>query len=137
MRALLRRCMLCVLRPILSAAGLCVLQTLLGSRAWAVTQLAVAAPGGPLRKFRIPLLGCWTYGIGARVFAHAHWRSLQFWKRVVPIYLAYKRTQIRAGKASTKSRQRLWAVRHAWGAQKVRFSLIYSVQERIVLTFSS
>lgn len=127
-----------VLRPVVSTGVICVLQALLGTRAWVVTQMAIAVPApGPLRVLRVvrmPLLGCWAYGLGARIFAHAHWRSLQFWKRVIPIYVGYKRTQVLARAAPRKARERLWESRHAWGAEKVRDGQPSCIFTRIVLT---
>lgn len=100
--------------------GLCILQAIIGRREWWWLSQASVSIVRPLRGFRIPLLLSWLYGTGSRVFLPAHWRSLQFWKRVIPIYTGYKVTQIRnLRERERKVRERRWASRHAWGATKV------------------
>lgn len=102
------------------ACGLSVLQALLGPRGWVCAQLGVVAvPLSLTRQLRGPLLATWGYGLLARTIARAHWRSLQFWKRVLPIYAGYKSTQISCIRANRKVRERRWAARHAWGAERV------------------
>lgn len=112
----------------LTTAALATLQAVLGTPLrWRTFQLLIlgAAAGIPgiavLRPLVSPLLCSWAYGLFARLFAPAHARSLQFWKRIVPIYLGYKKTQtltrIRGGGESKKAK--IWGKRHEWGAEKV------------------
>lgn len=89
-------------RPALAAAG-----ALLGT--W----------GKVVGSFAVPLAALWTYGIAARIFAPAHWRSLQFWRRVLPIYVGYKTTQIAVAGRNDEERAKKWSKRHDWGAKKV------------------
>lgn len=113
---------------VLRAGTLAVVQAVLGSaRRWRILQVLIAAstvgvPGlSLLRPFAFPLLSTWLYGVGSRIFAPAHARSLKFWKKVVPIYLGYKstQTQLAVRKASPQKRDKTWNVRHDWGADKV------------------
>lgn len=108
--------------------SLAVLQAVLGTpRRWRILQVLIAAaaagaPGlGVLRAFAAPLLCSWAYGFAARLFLPAHARSLKFWKKVVPIYLGYKATQMMLAvrKASPQRRAKTWNRRHEWGAEKV------------------
>lgn len=74
-----------------------------------------------IRPLRAPLIATWVYGVAARVVAPIHRRSLSFWRRVIPIYSAYKRTQVSLAlcNADARTRERVWNVRHKWGATKV------------------
>lgn len=117
----------------LTTAALSAFQAILGTpRRWNAFQLLVlgAVAGIPgitfLRPLKAPLLLSWAYGLFARLLAPAHARSLQFWKRVVPIYLGYKKTQtslkIRGG--GEARRAKVWGKKHEWGAEKVGISLL-------------
>jgi predicted unusual protein kinase regulating ubiquinone biosynthesis (AarF/ABC1/UbiB family) len=112
------------------AVALAVTQTLLGRRrrrlalqavlALAAKRLLGRAAAALLGPFLGPQLALWAYGFAARVFAPDHWRNLQFWREVAPIYAGYKKTQ--AAVAHVKSedmRAKKWAKRHEWGARKV------------------
>lgn len=117
-----------LVHALVAAPVLAVLQAVLGGRRrWNLLQVAVTAGAAGVphlavgRVFARPLALTWAYGLGTRVLAPAHWRSLQFWRRVLPIYLAYKRTQVmlclrRAGRAE---RDRVFAKRHEWAAERV------------------
>jgi hypothetical protein len=72
-----------------------------------------------LRAFGGPLLALWSYGLTAKLLFPSHWRSIQFWKRVLPIYCAYKKTQLAVVGKSEDARSKAWAKRHEWGARKV------------------
>lgn len=115
-------------------AALSVTQALLGKRRRnALLQLSIvssrAVPvlssvpivSGALGNFASPLLGLWTYGVSARLLVPAHWRSLQFWRLVLPIYCGYKKTQLALAfrKKSQAERDKRWSKRHQWGAEKV------------------
>jgi len=95
--------------------------------AWRVLQagiLSISAVQSPVRflarrALRTMALGL-VYATAAKRFWPAHWRDLQFWSSVAPIYVRYKLTQIQARRISSeKLRDRLWASRHEWGAVKV------------------
>ena len=108
--------------PLLAArvVGLGVVQALFGPRLWLATQAVVVLPRPvPLTGLRLPVFLNVLYGVTARLFAPAHWRSLQFWRRILPIYAAYKRTQLGCIGLSQKGRDKRWAVRHEWGARRV------------------
>jgi hypothetical protein len=75
--------------------------------------------GWALRLFGGPLAALWTYGLTAKALFPAHWRSLQFWKRVFPIYCGYKKTQFMLAGKSDEIRSKAWTKRHQWGAKKV------------------
>ncbi|KAI0562957.1 aarF domain containing kinase [Gracilaria domingensis] len=61
------------------------------------------------------------YALFCRVIAPAHARSLRFWRRVIPIYVSYKKTQISLAvrNASAHKRAKAWNKRHHWAAEKV------------------
>lgn len=120
----------------LKTAALSALQAVLGTpRRWQAFQLLIlgAVAGIPgitfLRPLKSPLIFSWAYGLFVRLFAPAHARSLQFWKRVVPIYLGYKKTQIslklRGG--GEAKRAKAWRKKHEWGAEKVGILLVLCV----------
>lgn len=120
------------LRLTAGTAALSVSQSLLGRRRWNLFQALIALSTlnlpffNLLRPLRIPLVATWLYGIAARLFAPAHRRSLKFWKRVLPVYIGYKRTQIelRVRGAEGEQRSKAWNKRHDWGAEKVRFLFV-------------
>lgn len=107
-----------------NTVSLSIAQALLGTHRWKLLQLLITSANvvpalAALRCFTNPLLLTWAYGLGSRAFAQAHWRSLQFWKRVLPIYFAYKRTQISTRNAGPEEKTKKWNRRHEWGAGKV------------------
>ena len=91
--------------------------------------IATASTGFPFlnvfRPFFLPLLATWVYGLSTKFIAPAHARSLHFWKRVVPIYVGYKRTQIALNFTNSLpyTRAKRWNKRHEWGASKVCSSI--------------
>lgn len=106
---------------------LSVVQALLGPVRWNSLQgLILASPSSApilseFNRMRWPLFFIWLYGITTRVFAPAHRRSLSFWQRVIPIYAAYKRTQLQLSlqQADPHVRSKTWDLRHKWAARKV------------------
>lgn len=72
-----------------------------------------------LGSFAGPLISLWGYRLTARILAPAHSRSLQFWCKVIPIYLGYKKTQFAVRNASPERRAECWRQRHHWGANMV------------------
>lgn len=119
----------------LRTTALAVVQAVLGPRRWNILQTCVALAVVPLplrlpflpsylfRPLASPLLATWVYGLSARLLAPTHRRSLAFWKRVIPIYAAYKRTQLTLAlsNAGPQRRAKTWNTRHEWAATKVRF----------------
>ncbi|PXF46419.1 putative aarF domain-containing protein kinase 1 [Gracilariopsis chorda] len=107
--------------------ALALTQSLLGPPRWNILQslIVLSATNLPflplLRPFLLPLCSTWIYALLSRLFAPAHARSLRFWKRVIPIYAAYKKTQISLSlqNASPHTRTKRWNKRHLWGAEKV------------------
>ena len=100
--------------------GLGIVQALVGPRVWFATQFVVILPNPvPLSRLRVPVIVSIAYGLSARLFAPAHWRSLQFWRRILPIYAGYKQTQVLCLGKSQKARDKRWAIRHKWGARRV------------------
>lgn len=91
--------------------------------------IATASTGFPFldvfRPFALPLLATWLYGLSTKFLAPAHARSLQFWKRVIPIYVGYKRTQLALNITNSLPhiRTKCWNKRHEWGASKVCLSM--------------
>jgi hypothetical protein len=117
-------------------------QALLGTSArWVTLQLAVAtarwlprAPGlrrllggavvrravvGPLAPFAVPLACLWGCGLFARVFAPALHRNFRFWRKSAYIYSRYRATKMAVAGKSADQRDKMWAKRHEWGAEKV------------------
>jgi predicted unusual protein kinase regulating ubiquinone biosynthesis (AarF/ABC1/UbiB family) len=138
------------------AGALAAAQALLGTRARCVAlQVAVAAarwlprvPGlrrlggaalvrravlAPLAAFAAPLAGLWAYGACARVFAPGHWRNLQFWRHAVLVYSRYRATKRAARGRSDDVREKMWARRHEWGAERV-YALCVELRGNFVKT---
>lgn len=111
----------------LRAFLLAIAQALLGPTRWNIFQLCVALSHAPIPRLDFskpataPLLCTWAYGLTARLLFPAHRRSLSFWRRVLPIYAGYKRTQVvlTLRRADSQTRDRVWENRHRWGAAKV------------------
>lgn len=116
-----------ILRFTATGLVLSVVQALLGPVRWNSLQgLILISPSSTpllsgLNRMRFPLLFTWLYGITTRIFIPAHRRSLSFWQRVIPIYAAYKRTQLRLSlqHANSDIRAKTWDARHKWAAGKV------------------
>lgn len=47
------------------------------------------------------------------------YRTLRFWRRLLPIYVGYMKTKWQVRKTSPEDREKAWAVRHEWGGEKV------------------
>lgn len=47
------------------------------------------------------------------------YRTLRFWRRLLPIYIRYITTKWQVRNKSYEERDRAWALRHEWGGQKV------------------
>lgn len=111
--------------------SLALLQSILPYHRWRLFQLIILLSPTPIPIFQFfrslfrPLVVSWTYGLCTRLLAPAHARSLRFWKRVVPIYLGYKKTQASVAIRSLNEtdRGKVWAKRHEWGAEKVSYIL--------------
>jgi len=54
-----------------------------------------------------------------RSFDPSLYRTLQFWSRVIPIYIGYKITQREAQALPEEEKRLLWEKRHEWGSEKV------------------
>lgn len=47
------------------------------------------------------------------------YRTLRFWRRLLPIYAGYMKTKLEVRKKSCEERDQAWALRHEWGGKKV------------------
>eukprot|EP00178_Gracilaria_changii_P009150 TRINITY_DN26_c0_g3_i12.p1 TRINITY_DN26_c0_g3~~TRINITY_DN26_c0_g3_i12.p1 ORF type:complete len:555 (+),score=112.82 TRINITY_DN26_c0_g3_i12:2034-3698(+) len=112
---------------VVHTSALALTQSLLGKKRWNLFQTLIALSISNLPLIRClrpllhPLAYTWLYALFCRVFAPAHVRSLRFWRRVLPIYVAYKNTQFRLAlqNASAQQREKAWNKRHHWAAEKV------------------
>ncbi|CAM6044483.1 unnamed protein product [Sphagnum compactum] len=47
------------------------------------------------------------------------YRTARFWHRLLPIYFGYMRTKRQVRKMTPPEKEKVWAVRHEWGGEKV------------------
>ncbi|GBG91635.1 hypothetical protein CBR_g52669 [Chara braunii] len=90
-----------------------------------VRPLAVLVPSPvkvaakPFAMFSTPML---VLSLAAPVVRRSFpdlWRTLRYWRRLLPIYAGYMRTKYEARNKSPERREELWAERHEWGGEKV------------------
>mmetsp|Transcript_38280 Transcript_38280/g.151448 ORF Transcript_38280/g.151448 Transcript_38280/m.151448 type:complete len:594 (-) Transcript_38280:754-2535(-) len=89
-------------------------------RAGLVIGAAVPNPGrGKFVRTLPALVMLRSYIFASSWVAKAHSRSVDFWTRVIPIYVAYKYTQVVAPLMNDATQDRMWKKRHEWGAEAV------------------
>ncbi|GBG63095.1 hypothetical protein CBR_g36582 [Chara braunii] len=73
----------------------------------------------PFAMFSTPML---VLSLAAPVVRRSFpdlWRTLRYWRRLLPIYGGYMRTKYEARNKVPERREELWAERHEWGGEKV------------------
>ena len=95
-------------------------------RQWTLTRTAIIVGSilpGPQQPLALAFFQPLAFGYAAsptlRKLRPGLWRSLEFWQRVIPVYIAYKLTAKKANKLSAADARLLWEERHAWGSERV------------------
>jgi aarF domain-containing kinase len=108
------------------AAALLLLKVLLSSKQWSTVRTAVVLGTmfpGPQQAAAIaffqPLALSYAVAPALRRMQPSLWRSIDFWQRVLPIYVAYKMTQKRASRLKAEDALALWEKRHLWGSERI------------------
>ncbi|BAM82586.1 unknown kinase with aarF domain [Cyanidioschyzon merolae strain 10D] len=108
------------------AAILLVLKVLLSKRHWSACRTAIILgtvfPGpqqAAALAFFQPLTLSYAVAPALRRMQPSLWRSIDFWQRILPVYVAYKMTQKRAGRLKAEDALALWEKRHQWGSERV------------------
>eukprot|EP00166_Cyanidium_caldarium_P000739 ctg_129.g94 len=95
-------------------------------RQWTLTRTAIIVSSilpGPQQPLALAFFQPLAFGYAAsptlRKLRPGLWRSLEFWQRVIPVYISYKMTAKKANKLSAADARLLWEERHAWGSERV------------------
>ncbi|KAF6001247.1 hypothetical protein F1559_001782 [Cyanidiococcus yangmingshanensis] len=108
------------------AAVLFLLKVLLSHKQWSNLRTAVVLGTmfpGPQQAAAIalfqPLALSYAVAPALQRMQPNLWRSIDFWQRVLPIYVAFKMTQKRASRLKAEDALALWEKRHLWGSERV------------------
>ncbi|OAE28578.1 hypothetical protein AXG93_2175s1620 [Marchantia polymorpha subsp. ruderalis] len=74
---------------------------------------------GPLHALAGPVLGLTVARPLVRWGLPDLYRTAKFWRRLLPIYCGYMKTKYTAIRKPQEDQQKMWAVRHEWGGEKV------------------
>ncbi|KAG0609237.1 hypothetical protein M758_8G168900 [Ceratodon purpureus] len=100
--------------PVLQALSLCTVPF------GALKQLALPEPARSIiEPIAGPVLGITVAQPIVWLCLPNVYRTLKFWKRLLPIYFRYIKTKRQVRKMTSAQRDEVWAVRHEWGGEKV------------------
>lgn len=104
------------------------------SRAWPILRGTCLLQLQPLRNqlpkpvkrltssfqpFSAPMLAISLSAPLVQYFCPDLWRTLRYWRRLLPIYAGYMKTKYAVRGKPREERDQIWAVRHEWGGEKV------------------
>lgn len=100
--------------PALQALSICTLPF------GALKQLTLPMPARRvMESIARPVLGITVSQPIVRLCLPNVYRTLKFWKRLLPIYFRYIKTKRQVRNMTSAERDKVWAVRHEWGGEKV------------------